>query len=254
MILLLRFIQLDQPVDLYGRRIELKPIKKKNRLYHEVVNEIFSSISQENLKPGDKLPSERTIAESLEVSRTTVKEAISVLEANGIVTIRPGVGVFLVNQTKKVIQQEMIDAVIPNQQNLSELIELRQAIEGDAAYYAAERITKRQRIDLENRYKALKQAELNGELAIEEDYAFHKVIWTAANNGMMADLMKVISKKVYFFIQQNRMETMLQPAEIQVVMEEHRLIYEAIMKNDALSAKKAMWEHLHSIRVRHKYE
>lgn len=232
----------------------MKPIKKKNRLYHEVVNEIFSSISKENLKPGDKLPSERTIAESLEVSRTTVKEAISVLEANGIVSIKPGVGVFLVNQTKKVIQQEMVDALNPGQHNLSELIELRQAIEGDAAYYAAKRMTEVQRAELENRYQGLRNAEGNGELAIEEDYAFHKAILTAANNAMMADLMEVISEKVYFFIRQNRMETMLQPAEIRVVMDEHRLVYEAIMRNDAPAAKKAMWEHLHSIKVRHKYE
>ncbi|MGO1058491.1 FadR/GntR family transcriptional regulator [Planococcus sp. FY231025] len=232
----------------------MKPIKKKNRLYHEVVNEIFSSIAKENLKPGDKLPSERTIADSLEVSRTTVKEAISVLEANGIVSIKPGVGVFLVNQSKKVIQQEMLDALSPGRHNLAELIELRQAIEGDAAYYAAERMTQAQQKELEARYRALEEAEGNGELAIEEDYAFHKAILAAANNAMMLDLMEVISEKVYSFIRQNRMETMLQPAEIRVVMDEHRLIYEAIINKDAQAAKKAMWEHLHSIKVRHNYE
>lgn len=232
----------------------MKPIKKKNRLYHEVVNEIFSSISKENLKPGDKLPSERCIADSLEVSRTTVKEAISVLEANGIVSIKPGVGVFLVNQSKKVIQQEMLDALSPGRHNLAELIELRQAIEGDAAYYAAERMTQAQQKELEARYRALQEAEGNGELAIEEDYAFHKAILAAANNAMMLDLMEVISEKVYSFIRQNRMETMLQPAEIRVVMDEHRLIYEAIIAKDAPAAKKAMWEHLHSIKVRHNYE
>lgn len=232
----------------------MKPIKKKNRLYHEVVNEIFSSISKENLKPGDKLPSERCIADSLEVSRTTVKEAISVLEANGIVSIKPGVGVFLVNQSKKVIQQEMLDALSPGRHNLAELIELRQAIEGDAAYYAAERMTRAQQKELEARYRALQEAEGKGELAIEEDYAFHKAILAAANNAMMLDLMEVISEKVYSFIRQNRMETMLQPAEIRVVMDEHRLIYEAIINKDAPAAKKAMWEHLHSIKVRHNYE
>lgn len=232
----------------------MKPIKKKNRLYHEVVNEIFSSISKENLKPGDKLPSERTIADSLEVSRTTVKEAISVLEANGIVSIKPGVGVFLINQSKKVIQQELLDALSPGRHNLAELIELRQAIEGDAAYYAAERMTQVQQKELEARYQALQEAEGNGELAIEEDYAFHKAILAAANNAMMQDLMEVISEKVYSFIRQNRMETMLQPSEFRVVMDEHRLIYEAIINKDAPAAKKAMWEHLHSIKVRHNYE
>ncbi|QBP41842.1 FadR/GntR family transcriptional regulator [Paenisporosarcina antarctica] len=232
----------------------MKPILKKNRLYHEVINEIFSSISKEKLKPGDKLPSERTIAELLEVSRTTVKEAISVLEANGIVSIKPGVGIFLVSHTKQVIQQELLAVLKPKKQNLSELIELRQAIEGDAAYYAAKRITVGQRMELENCYVNLKNAELNGELAIEEDYAFHKAILTGANNAIMEGLMEVISEKVYSFIQQNRMETLLQPLEVKVVMKQHQLIYEAILNEDAESAKKAMWEHLHSIKVRHNYE
>lgn len=232
----------------------MKPILKKNRLYHEVINEIFSSISKEKLKPGDKLPSERTIAELLEVSRTTVKEAISVLEANGIVSIKPGVGIFLVSHTKQVIQQELLAVLKPKKQNLSELIELRQAIEGDAAYYAAKRMKEEQRMELENCYINLKKAELNGELAIEEDYAFHKAILTGANNAVMEGLMEVISEKVYSFIQQNRMETLLQPLEVKVVMKQHQLIYEAILNEDAESAKKAMWEHLHSIKVRHNYE
>lgn len=232
----------------------MKPIRKKNRLYHEVINEIFSSIQKENLKPGDKLPSERIIAEALKVSRTTVKEAISVLEASGIVSIEPGVGVFLINQTKKAIQQEMIDVLNPNRQNLLELIELRQAIEGDAAYYAAKRMTEKQRLELEKCYQALRNAEEEGNLAIEEDYAFHKAILNAANNTIMSDLMGVISEKVYSLIRQNRLETILQPAEIKIVTAEHRLIYNAILRKDATSAKSAMWEHLHSIRVRHKYE
>lgn len=232
----------------------MKPIKKKNRLYHEVINEIFSSILKEKLKPGDKLPSERMIADSLGVSRTTVKEAISVMEANGVVSIKPGVGVFLINQSKKVIQQEMLDVLNPDRQNLSELIELRQAIEGDAAYYAAKRMTKTQQVELEKQYHALREAELDGGLAIEEDYAFHKAILTAANNSIMSDLMDVISEKVYSFIRQNRLETILQPEEIKIVMDEHRLIYEAVLRKDAPSAKKAMWEHLHSIRVRHNYK
>ncbi|MEW9503094.1 FadR/GntR family transcriptional regulator [Jeotgalibacillus marinus] len=231
----------------------MKPIKKKSRLYHEVINEIFSSISKEKLKPGDKLPSERTIADLLEVSRTTVKEAISVLEANGIVLIKPGVGVFLASHTKKVIQQDLLAVLAPKQHDLSELIELRQAIEGEAAYYAAKRSTPKQRVEIEKCFYNLKNAELNGELAIEEDYAFHKAILIGANNTAMADLMAVISDKVFFFIRQNRMETLLQPTEVKVVIEEHRLIYEAIRNHDAESAKKAMWEHLHSIKVRHQY-
>ncbi|PPA70828.1 FadR/GntR family transcriptional regulator [Jeotgalibacillus proteolyticus] len=231
----------------------MKPIKKKSRLYQEVINEIFTSISKENLKPGDKLPSERTIADLLEVSRTTVKEAISVLEANGIVQIRPGVGLFLVNQSKQVIQQELFSVLNPQKNDLAELVELRQAIEGDAAYYAAKRMTDEQREVLIRTFNNLVHAEEKGELAIEEDYAFHGAILKAANNTIMKDLMEVISQKVYFFIRQNRMETLLQRDESKLVMKEHRLIFEAIMSNNPEEAKKAMWNHLHSIKIRHHY-
>jgi len=232
----------------------LNPIKKKSRLYHEVINEIFSSISKEKLKPGDKLPSERMIAELLEVSRTTVKEAISVLEANGIVVIKPGVGVFLAERSKKKIQKELLTVLNVEKGGLIELLELRQAIEGDAAYYAAQRMTQKERVELEKCFHRLQDAEQNGKLAIDEDFAFHKAIIAGANNAVMADLMEVISEKVYSFIRQNRMETLLEPAEIHVVTEEHRAVYEAILNKDGQSARTAMWEHLQSIKVRHNYE
>lgn len=71
----------------------LKPIRRK-RLYQDIIEQIQLLIRDNELKPGDKLPSEREMAENLSVSRTSVREAISVMESAGLVEVLQGKGVF----------------------------------------------------------------------------------------------------------------------------------------------------------------
>lgn len=73
--------------------MKLKPVTKE-RIYRDIIKQIQCAIEQKEIKPGDRLPSERNLAEHLSVSRTSVKEAISVLDSSGIVYIKPGVGIF----------------------------------------------------------------------------------------------------------------------------------------------------------------
>src|SRR5690625_5647709 len=84
--------------------MELKPIKKNNKIYQNIIRQVKDSIENGNILPGDKLPSERALAEMLNVSRTSVKEAITVLESSGIITVRPGVGMFLNDDSHKSLQ------------------------------------------------------------------------------------------------------------------------------------------------------
>lgn len=74
--------------------MEWAPVKKP-RMYHDIVKQIKAAIKEKEILPGEKLPSERTLSETLSVSRTSVKEAFSVLESAGVVEIKQGSGVFL---------------------------------------------------------------------------------------------------------------------------------------------------------------
>lgn len=232
----------------------MKPIVKKQRLYKEIIQSLMEYIEKNNLTHGERLPSERNLAELLAVSRTTVKEAISVLEANGIVHIRQGVGIFLTASNTDQLQKD-VNGILENQKGrFLELIELRQSIESDAAYYAAKRITESQKEKLTICYQKLALIEREGGAGIQEDLHFHLAIAEASNNALMIEMMRLISQRVEVFLIQNRPETLEETEQIQQVMNEHQLIYSSIMNGSPEEAKKAMWNHLQSIKVRHKYE
>lgn len=232
----------------------MKPIVKKQRLYKEIIQSIMEFIINNDINSGERLPSERNLAEFLNVSRTTVKEAISVLEANGIVHIRQGVGIFLTASNTDQLQKEVRELLDNQKGRFLELIELRQAIESDATYYAAKRITDEQKEILTNCYKNLALVESEREAGINEDLHFHLAIAEASNNALIIEMMKLISHRVKVFLIQNRPETLEEEEQVQKVKEEHYLIFEAIVKGEPDKAKEAMWNHLESIKVRHKYE
>jgi GntR family transcriptional regulator, transcriptional repressor for pyruvate dehydrogenase complex len=231
----------------------LKPIKKRKRLYQEVIERLQSLIENGEIKPGDKLPSERNLAELLSVSRSTIKEAFSVLESKGIINIHQGLGVFLAARPKNWLSKGIQNIIMDQQPYLSDLIELRQAIEGDAAYHAAKRMTVAQRKHLEQTFQELLYAEKREEPAVEEDYQFHLAIMEAANNKMMLEAMEVISQSIKSFLAINREESIKYSQMNEQVIEEHREIFEAIMEGRAEEARRAMWNHLRAVSVRHNH-
>jgi len=231
--------------------MNIKPIKRRKRLYQEVIERIQELISEGKIEPGGQIPSERKLAESLEVSRSTIKEAFSVLEAKGIVTIHQGVGVFLISQSKEWISSQI--QLIINEQNplLQELIEIRQAIEGDAAYYAALRIDDQGKTQLANAFNKLVKAEQLKKTAVEEDYNFHLAIIAASKNRLMHELIGVISKSIKSALLQSRNESIKSSEKNEAVIMEHQEIYQAIIDGRAEDARKAMWNHLKAVSKRH---
>jgi GntR family transcriptional regulator, transcriptional repressor for pyruvate dehydrogenase complex len=229
----------------------LKPIKKRKRLYQEVIERLQMLIENGEIKPGDQLPSERNLAELLSVSRSTIKEAFSVLEAKGIVMIHQGLGVFLAERPKNWLSREIHNIIVDQQQSLNDLIELRQAIEGDAAFHAAKRMSANQRTHLDKAFQELLHAEQRKLPAVEEDYQFHLAIMEAANNKMMLEVMGVISESIRSFLAINREESVKYSQMNEQVIKEHREIFEAIMEGRAEEARRAMWNHLRAVHNRH---
>lgn len=232
----------------------MKPIIKKDRLYKKIIESLMAYIEDNDMQPGERLPSERALAELLDVSRTTVKEAVSVLEANGIVHIRQGVGIFLAASNSEQFQREISEILINQKGRFQEMIELRQAIEGDAAYYAAERITAKQKLQLSKTYHELVHAESAGRTTIAEDLNFHLAISEASNNNLLHEVMKLISSRMEVFLIQNRSKSVEGTEQIVNVTSEHSRIYESIVNGEPELAKQAMWDHLHSIKMRHEHE
>lgn len=232
----------------------MKPIIKKDRLYKKIIQSLMTYIEENNMRPGDRLPSERALAELLDVSRTTVKEAISVLEANGFVHIRQGVGIFLAATNTTQFQKEVSEILVNQKGRFQELIELRQAIEGDAAYYAASRMNAKQKEKLSKAYEELVLAERIGKMPVIEDLNFHMAISEASNNNLLYEVMKLISTRMEVFLIQNKSNLIEGTEEIAQISSEHSRIYESIIGGNPELAKQAMWDHLHWIKVRHEHE
>lgn len=230
--------------------MELSPVRKK-RLYQDIVEQIKKAIEKGEISPGEKLPSERSLAATLSVSRTSIKEAFSVLESAGVVEIKQGSGVFLLkNNTQDIIAK--INSVIRGiAVDIVELMELRQAIEGDAAYYAAMR---RNKEDLEAVYKAfceLEKAVNKKNIAAEEDLAFHMSIAKAARNSIIEKVMHLISDQVLEGLKESRTNTLKIPDKSQIILQEHRTIYVAVQEGNPHLAKDAMCNHLQNVKQRY---
>ncbi|MEN1967495.1 FadR/GntR family transcriptional regulator [Lentibacillus sp. N15] len=225
-----------------------EPIAKK-RIYHEIIRQIKLSIVNGQINPGEQLPSERYLADALSVSRTSVREAISVLDASGVVTIRPGVGVFLKDDPNVDILLT-INSILKESFNLVEILEFRKAVEGDAAYYAAQRSTPQELGAIQIAFVALESAVMQREIAANEDYAFHMAICKAAKNLILQKVIFFISDALLDGLNESRSKTLQTPGKSEVVLEEHRRIYEAIRNKNAALARKEMWEHLEQVKVR----
>ncbi|ASK62152.1 GntR family transcriptional regulator [Virgibacillus phasianinus] len=231
--------------------MNLSPVVRKKRVYQDIVEQIKQAIERGEILHGEKLPSERTLAESFSVSRSSVKEAFSVLESAGVVEIKQGSGVFLLkNSTEDTITK--INAAIRGVAvDIVELMELRQAIEGDAAYYAAMRGS---REDVEAVYQAfgdLEKAVINEKVAAEEDFAFHMSIAKAARNSIIEKVMYMLSDQVLEGLSKSRANTLAAPNKSQLILEEHRMIYHAIRDGNPELAKEAMCNHLQKVKQRY---
>lgn len=224
---------------------------QKQRVYQIVIDQIKQSIERGELKPGEKLPSERDLAEVLSVSRATVREAMSVLEAMRIVKVLPGVGIFLEENPNKELVARMGEIVRVGHHDLIQLLEVRQAIEGQAAYLASLRRTDADLVAIKEAYEGLRSSVDRHEVAAEEDYRFHIAVVEAAYNPMLLETVKFFSEKFLAGLYHSRSESIRIPGKSKAVLEEHWRIYEAITNKNAELAQKSMWEHLQNVKSRY---
>lgn len=220
----------------------LKPIKKK-RLFEEIIVAIEQYIKDENIKTGDRLPSENELSSIFNVSKTAVREAMSVLNANGIIETRPGSGIFL----KDTMGESIVLKVTQNlmgQNELQEILEFRRGIEIEAAGFAAIRRTPAQLQAIISAHFDLVQANESGSVGIEEDYRFHYEIILASGNSIYKNVYTTVSKQLKEGIRISKMQSTQLPDRFSKSYREHELIIEALTKQDPKAASNAMRDHL----------
>ncbi len=223
--------------------MDVKPIKTK-KIYEEIVEQIKELFAQGDLKPGDKLLSEREFAERLQVSRASVREALSALEAMGLIEIKPGEGTFIRQKGVSSIIEPLALLLLMEKDQVFELLELRKILEVEAAGLAALRATEE---DVERMFEVIKKMEEDlamGLLGEEADFEFHFAIAEAAHNSLLMRLMNTIADTMRQTLRTSREKLFRTPGNSEILYQQHREIYLAIRAKSPDRAKKEMYQHL----------
>lgn len=226
--------------------MEVTRLSRRNS-YELIAEQIRQQILNGKLKPGQRLPSTKELAEKFSVGRSSVREALSALKAMGLIDIRQGEGCTV--RTFSPEQMEIrLPAVLMTKEAILELLEARKALETSNARLAA---TKRTDDDLRTFERILARMEDglgDGEQGEKSDLAFHLALAEATHNGVMVKLLKTISGQMEAAIRETRRRHMYEDRSIsERLWREHLDIYRAIKDKDTRAAGEYMERHLRHV-------
>ncbi|MEW9673641.1 FadR/GntR family transcriptional regulator [Ammoniphilus sp. 3BR4] len=220
-----------------------KSVKKSKRNFELVLEQIQFLIISGALKPGDRLMPERELAEQLNVSRTSIREALRILEALDIVWVKPGEGTVIKKPTLQGFISPMALFLQEDSESHSNLFETRMLLEAGIARLAA---TRRGDGDLQQmaRYCGLIQDSTDLEEVIQADIGFHTIIFQAAKNPTLTSFARLVGELMKHGIRKTREALFYEEGENEISSEQHWVIYQAILKRDPDAAYQAMYRHI----------
>lgn len=218
--------------------MDIQPVRRV-RAHEQVVRQLENLISSGELQAGDRLPSERELAGRFQVSRVTVRQALSVLEAMGLIESRIGHGTFARTDVSLSVTN-LASALRLARGSLTEQLELRRLIEPQVASLAAERSTDEDCDELLRHISAQEASFAGNEPFVEEDSAFHLAIARATNNTLVVKMVNGIQE----LLRESHEDSLRAPGGMELSLEGHMRIYEAIRGHRAEAAYDAMLEHI----------
>jgi GntR family transcriptional repressor for pyruvate dehydrogenase complex len=234
------------------RGIELAPLAPPANLTAELVRRLATEIRAGRLNPGDRLPTEQALMRQAGVSRTVVREAVSALRAEGLVTTRQGVGAFVADPSGR--GQVRIDpAEMQSLADVLQVIELRIAIETEAAGLAAERRSEGTLSRIEAAADAFAKAVGAGDSAVAQDLEFHRAIFAATGNSFFPRFLEFLGPMLIprQTVRPHLDDGAARTAYLSRVREEHEQITAAIAASQPNQARMAMRRHLTASRDRY---
>lgn len=219
------------------------------RIFEKIVDQIVDLIRQNKYRPGDPIPSQRELAKLLNVSRTAVREAMTVLEKAGLIEVRAGART-VVRQTLRPAQRELDFTGLMDKADLSQLLELRTMLEGEIAAAAAEKATEEELAQITEAVDGMDRAIRAGQLGADEDYTFHQRITLACHNQTVFKFWNALSDLIGKEILHCRLRS-LALGQMQLAAREHQAVGEALLARDAERARQTMRQHLLSVKARY---
>ena len=227
------------------QELEEFKVVNRRRLYQDVVGQIQGFVRQGILKPGDRLPSEREMAERLKVSRSSIREAIRTMELQGLVESRPGAGTYIRAESLDALISIISSSVDRIKNSAKDIHEIRCLLEPEVAALAVERATED---DLKRIVEAIEDQErqiAGGHTGIEADTAFHFAVAQSTQNWGLLIIVSILEDA----LGDSRDRTFQEPARARGSLVSHREVLEAIRSGDAPAARSAMSRHLMEVEV-----
>ena len=211
----------------------------------DLVESLRARILDGEFKPGDRMPSEALLTETYGVSRTVIREAIAALRADGLVEPRQGSGVYILEaKPSDVAPFHNVD--FARISSVVELLELRTAVESEAAALAAIRRSPSQEEKILESLRDFPGSEGETGSASQADFALHLAIADASNNPRFGEFLSMLGVNVIprRALRPVGSDQRVDDAYLSRIAEEHQLIVDAILDGDSDRARQAMRTHL----------
>jgi len=228
---------------------DILKIEKREEATDFVVKTIKRLLISKKLNPGDKLPSEYELSQSLKVSRGSIREAMKILSAYGIVKIKRGDGTYIADTSDRVLFDPLLFRLIISQGDVNELKELREVIELGIIKLAIENANQEDIDSLEKAYKytaeKIRLGEFEDEVLIETELMFHTALGKATGNRLVQTIYNLVMDLYVPNIYKDKRDEMFG----QEALSCHRPIIDSIIKRDLKAGEKAIkhsvdvWKH-----------
>jgi GntR family transcriptional repressor for pyruvate dehydrogenase complex len=216
----------------------MRPVSRKP-VYEQVSDRLREFIDENGLQPGDKLMTERELAAQLGVGRSTVREAITALRAQGLVEVRHGEGIYLLRPTDDLITT-LAEELVATHVDHPYIWEARQAIEVQCARLAASRAADEDLAAIQAALELMAEEIESGQAALEGDRKFHLGVVQASHNPILIQLVAGI-REAFDKTSETSLTRAGQPARS---LAEHRAIFAAIADGDPALSAERMLAHL----------
>ncbi|MCD1145169.1 FadR family transcriptional regulator [Kocuria sp. LUK] len=210
---------------------------ERPRLYEQVVERLLDHVIDQQLEPGDRMPPERDLAESLGVSRATVAQALVALEVLGVIDVQHGSGAVLRYRPSNAA---VLRGLREHTNRLPDIVDARSAVETKIAALAAARRTEEDLERIEAALHLMAEDIDAGGRGLKGDEQFHAAVTAAAHSSVLARMMTQISD----LVRETRLESLSQEGRPERSLESHRAIVEAVRERDPARAARAMEEHI----------
>ena len=225
-------------------KIEILTRNENQEILHGIISKIRDLMNFKNLEPGDKLPSERMLAEKFDVSRSNLREAIQKLEFYGLLESKPQSGTFVADIGQVAMNGMIEDILRLEEPDFKSLVETRILLELKTVRLAAQRRTKEDLKQMKMALEAYSEKVNNGEDAVQEDLLFHLAIAKASGNSTMNTFMLIITPEIITNFEKYHV---CDKGMAFKGIEEHQEVFDAIKDQNPQLAKEKMKIHFKTL-------